>query len=193
MRIYRYVRIDMRTLEDVEPIYYEYDGPLVLCGGGGKGGGTESSAALNEIAKKLFKETTPLRQEFTGQLEELLKTGGIGAQIPLISKSVERTRQAGSKAMTGTQERLAQTELAGTPFGERITGEVAQQGELAVAGVPGQWYSQMLPMILGLITGQGQTVVSGLGSAAGAEATGQAAQMEMWSKLIPSTSIGLGK
>lgn len=186
MIVYKHIVIDMRTLEDVELECFDYCGPIAECGGG-KGGGTQSSEALNQIAKQLFEETTPLRQEFTGQMESVLKTGGVGAAMPMISKSVERTRQASSTAMKGLDERLAVLGLAGTPFGEGIRAEQTQKGEIEAANIPTDFYKQLLPSILNFILGQGQTVVTGLGGAAGAEASTD--PMAMWAKLIPS--IGL--
>lgn len=189
MIVYKHIIIDMRSLEDIELECFDYRGPVALCGGGGKGGGTESSAALSQIAKKMFKETTPLRQEYTGQMESLLKTGGIGAAMPMISKSVEKTRQATSTAMTGLDERMAMLGLSGTPFGEGIRAEQAQAGEQKAAGIGPEFYKNLLPSILNLILGQGQTVVSGLGGAASAEASTYGSEMAMWSRLIPDLSI----
>lgn len=42
MRIYTEIRIDMSTLEVIDSVYTEYDGPVAYCGGGSKGGGGDA-------------------------------------------------------------------------------------------------------------------------------------------------------
>jgi hypothetical protein len=110
-----------------------------------------------------------------GDVEDV-KTGGGTAWLPAIQKAMEQSRRATSRAMTGTTESLAKTGLVGTPFGQRILAGTRLEGEQATGAVPGQVTAQLLQMLPGFITGQGQTVVSGLGSAAGAQATTMAAE-----------------
>lgn len=141
-------------------------------GGGGKGSqSTESSNDLNDIARQFFAETSPLRRNLIGQFDEALTTGGVDARIPLISRSQEQSRQATSNSLRQIDDQLAQNNLAGTPFGERIRAETLQSGEQSTAQIPTNIVMQMLQQIPGFVTGSNQTVVTGLGQAAGAEAS----------------------
>jgi len=139
-------------------------------GGGGKGGESGANEDLGKIAKQFFAETTPLRQETISQFLEALTTGGVGARIPIISKAQEQSRQATSNTLRGTDQQLAQSGLAGTPFGENIRAQTLQQGQQATAMVPIDIINQMLTQIPGFVTGSNQVVVSGLGQAADAQA-----------------------
>jgi len=191
MKVYTKIVIS-NAGEVVEAEGYDYSGPVAECKGGkggGGGGGTYSSKVLDAIAEQMFKETTPMRQEFWRQAESILKTGGVGAYAPLISKAVEGTRRATSSTLRGLDERLAVMGLAGTPFGERIRAEVLRTGEAEAAQIPAATFQEMLPMIVNAMLGQGQTVVSGLGAAAGAESRTRAADISgryaLWSALMP--------
>lgn len=153
-------------------------------GGGGKGGGNESSEALGAIANAFFTETTPLRQQLIGQYSEALQTGGSEARMPVIQKAQEQSRQATSNTLAGLDAQLAQSRLAGTPFGEQIRANALQQGQQATAAVPTNIVAQMFQQIPGFVTGANQTVVSGLGSAAGAEAQSAGANAGFLSAIL---------
>jgi hypothetical protein len=161
-------------------------------GGGGKGGGGKDKAgkALAEIAQQFFRETEGLRGGLIGQFEEALNTGGVEARMPVIQKAQERSRQATSSALAQTQNQLAQSGLAGTPFAEMIQGGMLQQGAQQRAGIPTEIISQMLQQIPGFVTGANQTIIQGMGQAAGAEAQ-RGAQGPAWlSALMSPFSIG---
>ena len=139
-------------------------------GGGGKSAESGASEDLVEIAKQFFKETTPVRQELTGQFLEALTTGGSGARMPIISKAVESSQRATSKTMRSTEENLARGGLAGTPFGAQIRAQTQQQGEFATSQVEPNMIMQILQQIPGFVTGSSQVTTSGMGQAAGAQA-----------------------
>lgn len=141
--------------------------------GGGGGKGNEAGEDLADIAKQFFGETTPLRQEMIDQFMEALTTGGVGARIPIINKALESSRRAESQTMQGTEENLARTNLAGTPFGAMVRSSTEQQGNLATSQIPTNIIAGMLQQIPGFITGTNQVVTSGMGQAAGAEAGSQ--------------------
>jgi hypothetical protein len=156
-------------------------------GSSGKGEGTESSEALSQLATQLFEMAAPSLEEYYTQTEELLKTGGIGAQLPVIQQAVERTKQATSKSLQGLDERLAVLGLSGTPFGERTRAQTAMTGAQATAGVPSQYYQQWLSGLPNILTSLLGISVSGLTGAAGAEAE----TAFDWTSLIPNIGIGL--
>ncbi len=135
-------------------------------GGFGKSDQSVSSPAANKlanIAEGFAKESEGVRKGLLGTMMEVLKTGG--SSLPIISRSVEQTRLASSKATQETEEDLARKGLAGTPFGEMILSQAKQTGNIE-AGKVGQGIAQMIfQMIPNFILGQSQTATSGLAGA----------------------------
>lgn len=151
--------------------------------GGGKGN-NNSADRLSNLAKLFAQETTPLRREMNDQFLEALTTGGVEARIPMINKAVESSRQATSNTLRQLDQQLAMSGLAGTPFGQQMRTGALQTGEQQTAGVPFNIIGQLLQQIPGYVTGANQTVVTGLGQAAGAEAQSQGAQSSMLGALL---------
>lgn len=136
--------------------------------GGGKSSGssqTSSPAAdtLANLANAFAAETRTARKDLIGMMEEVMQTGG--STLPIISAGVERSRQAGSQARQQTAEQLALSDLAGTPFGEKIRADQTLATELAARGVETDFAAQILNMIPNFILGQSQTATSGLAGA----------------------------
>lgn len=151
---------------------------------GGKSTHDTSSQALEDIAKQLFSETTPLRGSLIEQFMSVLSTGGAGAQLPAIQRAVEGSMQATSNTLRSTRDRLAQTGLAGTPFGEMITTSAQGAGDFATSQVGPNMAMQLLQMIPGFTLGQGQQAVSGLGTAGGIQAQNAQTNMSPWLAMI---------
>lgn len=161
-----------------------------MAGGGKGGGGSGTSQVLEDISKQLFEETTPLRGEYIGQLLEGLVTGGIGARIPLVQQSVERSKLASARTMRQQDESLAMSSLLGTPFGESIRAQSRQQAAQQQAAIPGQMTQQFMQALPSFLTGQGQTVVTGLGTAGQVANQAQANAMAPWLSLMDMFSFG---
>jgi hypothetical protein len=114
-----------------------------------------AASGLTTFADQLQHETTPLRTSFIAQLFEALM--GRGANIPIMSQAVEQTRRAGSTALTGTTERLAQTGLAGTPFGEMILAQTGLEGNIAASDTQSQMMQAFMDLISGFLQEQTKT------------------------------------
>ena len=151
---------------------------------GGKSTQNSSSQALEDITKQIFEETTPVRGEMINQFLDVLLTGGAGSQIPSITRAMESSKRATSQNMAGLDTRLAQEGIAGTPFAEGIRSQTQMQGDLATSQIGPQLAMQLLQLIPGFVTGQGNTVVSGLGTAGGIQAQNAATAMSPWNALI---------
>lgn len=139
--------------------------------GGGKGPGKvatpEATNQLLTAATKIVKGTNPVRTELLSQMLEALKTGGVGAQIPLIQRSVEASKQATSNAMVGTTEGLAQSNLVGTPFGQRILAQQRQAGAQQASQIPTQIAGQIAggaPAFVAAMQGQGLSALTNAGA-----------------------------
>lgn len=113
-------------------------------GGSGKVDVPEGVNKLEAITKRLFQESQGVRKESLSQVEEALKTGGVGARIPIIQRAVEAANASSSQAQTGTEESLARVGLTGTPYGQRILAGQKQQGAFAASQIPTDYVQQLI-------------------------------------------------
>lgn len=151
------------------------------------------------MATTLFGASEPTARSVIDQLGELLRTGGVGAQIPIIQRSVEATKQATSQALASTDDSLRAAGLAGTPWGQNIKAQAQQQGAFNVAQVPTNLALAMEKMALPVLSDTQRNAMAGamgvssdmahLGAAdVGALAQGKA---QFWDEVFhSSTSAG---
>src|SRR5438876_4705928 len=99
--------------------------------GAGKPETPEQINKLGAIAETILKQTGPVRKELLGQTLEALKTGGVGARIPIIQRAVEASKQATSSALKETTASGGAAGLAGTPFLQSILAKTRVSGEQA--------------------------------------------------------------
>lgn len=78
-------------------------------------------------------QAAPIRGEQYGQMLEALRTGGVGAQIPLIQRSVANQLRATGDTLRELRGSLTGANLAGTPFGQRAIGDILLQGRSQAA------------------------------------------------------------
>lgn len=142
----------------------------------GFGGGGEKTEVrdywgnvLGSVAQELYQQSKPLRNELLSQLLDTLVTGG--TNVPIVNQSVENTMRASSEALKSVDERLAQTGLAGTPFGEQIRGEQTLEGNVAAANTRNELLTQIFQMIPSASQGYLQAFTSGLVGATGKNTT----------------------
>lgn len=138
--------------------------------GASVGGGKEESKTSSKAAKTLARlaetfatETGGIRTGLIDAMQEVLATGG--SSIPIISSAVDASRSASSRALSETEESLAQSGLAGTPFGETILAGERGEGERNVAATQEGLAQNIFGMISNFVLGQGQTALSGLAGA----------------------------
>src|SRR5882757_8885635 len=109
--------------------------------GGGKSSGESSQFSpyapqLEGFAKYLMGRSKSVLNPLTAQTAEALKTGGVNAQIPIISRAVSASRGAESSSNTQTQEALSRSGLANTSFGASIMGNQEMAGAERTAAIP---------------------------------------------------------
>lgn len=138
--------------------------------GGAKSTGSSETTArsgaavtLAQLAESFAGETKDVRQGLIDAMQEVLSTGG--SSIPIISSAVDSSRRASSRALSETEQGLAQSNLAGTPFGENILAEQRAGGERAVASTRESLAQNIFNMISNFALGQSQTALSGLAGA----------------------------
>ena len=122
------------------------------------------------------------------QIYEALKTGGIGARLPIAQQGVEQSRAATSTAMTGTQESLSRSGLLKTPWGQSTLAGVRQSGEQATNRIPtdiAQQFISLAPNFLSSVLG---TQMGGASNLAQVDASREAAMMQMLASLYGSTA-----
>jgi hypothetical protein len=128
-------------------------------------GGTDPTAAhiATLLSAQYAKEVEPLRQDFISQLQTAL-TGDTDAavRLPVIASAMEASRRAGSQAMQQTDEELARTGLAGTPFGVRTKSETGAQNAYNTSQIVPQFFAMLTQLIPDFVSGQSQAALQAL-------------------------------
>lgn len=114
-------------------------------GGGGKSSG-QTGQNLLPFAKAFEGETRPLRSQLFGNITEALRSGGVGANVPIIQSSVSAARSSLGEALRGSSEGLSRSGLQGTPFGQRQMAQSRQQGMMGISQIPTQLAQQLIQM-----------------------------------------------
>ena len=160
-------------------------------GGGGKAQSTpQQSQELEGFLKEFRTDVRPIREESFKQIAEALQTGGIGSRLPLALKSIEATRSATSNALTQIDESLAQSGLAGTPFGENIRASQVLSGELEASRIPIDFAAELARLGPNIAVGTGSTLISGLGTAAGQQRGTDAQNAALQAQFLQSLISG---
>jgi len=147
-------------------------------------GGAEMPGGFQKMIKDLWGMISPAMDTLTGQMEELLLTGGVGAHIPMIARAQEAQRTAISQGMQGTEEQYAQQGLAGTPFATSNLAEMAMGGRQSLANIGPQMAMNMMAGIPGFLGGQASSV---MGATAGTRTAQD--KSKGWGSQLP---IGVG-
>lgn len=130
------------------------------------GGKTPSTAAANKLAgisERMFNQSNPSRRAMFSQLGEALKTGGIGARIPIIQRAVADVNESTRVGLGHTQEQLSRAGVTG-PFAQQILAQQRMAGSQQAARIPTDIAGQMINAGPGLISaGSG---IPGLAAAA---------------------------
>lgn len=139
-----------------------------MSGIGGKGRTGLRGISLQQQARagEVGGAVQPVESELMSQILEALKTGGVGAQLPIVQQAVEGSRQATSRALQQSQESLFRSGLQGSPFGESILARTRITGEQQARRIPTQIAQSFIEMAPGLVQGLRATQ-AGLLSGAG--------------------------
>ena len=170
-------------------------------GKGGEVGGAWSSPQVRNLASQLqqqgatlFSQSQQVTQPLFAQMAEALNTGGIGAQIPLIQKSVEASRQATSQGLREAEELGARVGGGrGSSALSNTLGQLALQGNLATSQIPTNIASQFISAApsfalgtSGQALGYGGTAGGIFNTAQGIQAQRDIAKGQQQSQLISS-------
>jgi len=118
---------------------------------GDTGGKSRSATQSGRKAIGAVEGYQPIRDQLFSQIAEALRTGGIGAGIPIIQESVSQARGAMSDSLAGTEGDLARSGLGRTPFGARVLAESKLGGEQNIAAIPTAYAQQFISGAPGLL------------------------------------------
>ena len=150
-------------------------------GGGGKGRGgggsappfvREASQALGERSQQLFDISRPLLERGTSQIADLIRTGGPGANVPIISNAVAAQQAAGRQAQQALADQASLANL-GTPFTSRLGQQLQQQSQQVASRIPVQAAAPLQGAAISSALTGGQAAQQGFTGALQALAAGQ--------------------
>lgn len=160
---------------------------------GGKNSDTRSSLEARRSGRELLSETRQPRRELFGQILESLQTGGVGARVPIIQRSVEASNRATSDSQRQTTEQLGIAGLLDSPFGQRILGDQKREGDAATSKIPTDVAQSFVNLAPSFITGIGQTGTSSIGIAASSQAAIRSAQIAAVAQIISQSISTAGQ
>lgn len=216
MKVYRKVVTDIETGERLYEDSFKYDGLVARCDIGGGydqsrqrqqstsaqyGAGTSAqasrsasrsdpSAALVPASQGILSQVGGVAQEFFGQMLEMLQTGGVGAQAPIISRALESSKQATSTALRETEAGLTQRGLVGTPFGERTLAAQRGAGAAETARIPTDIATTFMSLIPQAVGQAQQTGISGLAAGRTEQASSAMNAISNWINQAVMQSTG---
>jgi hypothetical protein len=157
---------------------------------GGKSPSMHAANLLASLSEQMFQESNPARRLMFKQLTEALKTGGVGARIPIIQRAVENVNTATAAATKGASADFARSGLAGSSFAAEALAGVRASGSARAAEIPTDIAEQLISAGPGLISsGSG---IPGLSAAASIQASSAAASQAAQSQLISGGASALG-
>lgn len=130
------------------------------------------AGVLASWASQLFRESNPTLKLLFGQMNEALKTGGVGAQIPIIQSAVTNMQSSLSQSMGSAKDFLAKLNGTGTsPLGGYMLDAMSMTGNQNIANTKTSMAMDLIGKAPGLASGVTGQAMSGLGTAAGLDTT----------------------
>ena len=145
---------------------------------------------LLRAAESILQQSAPARKELLGQTLEALKTGGVGARIPIIQRAVEASKQATGNALRQTSGDLASRGITG-PYASSILAATREGGAQATSQIPTNIAGEMIgraPGIVGGFTGQ---ALGGLSTAGSLDLNRQEFNVEQFAKFMEDLKSSL--
>lgn len=121
--------------------------------------GPSSEGVITRGARANEAEFGPIRDVLANQIQEILFTGGSGALIPQIQRSVEGTRQAVSSHLRNLEGDIAAQDLGGSSYARSIQAAAEVAGAQQVAGAPYSALNAFLQSALPILTGIHQNTI----------------------------------
>jgi hypothetical protein len=94
--------------------------------------------------RAIFRTQQPIRRVLSQQTLEALRTGGVGARLPIAQRAVEQARIGNAESLRSAQANIARSGLAGTPFAQRMLAQLTQQGRFQESQIPTAFAQQLI-------------------------------------------------
>ena len=110
--------------------------------GGGSRGSSQSGFAyqpdpsISQFTSEVREQSRPVREEVFKQVFEALRTGGIGARLPIAQRGVESSRAATSATLRELDEGFAQAGGRNNEFNQRIRALTSMAGAQETEAIP---------------------------------------------------------
>lgn len=134
------------------------------------------ASALARFGIGQEKTAQPIMSLLGSQTLEALRTGGVNAFIPWISRAVDAVKQAGASGVQGLRQQLARGGFGGTLAGQGALAQAQQQAGETAASTPSNLAMQLIsgagPFATGLATGGGGQIAAAMPFAATGTTTG---------------------
>lgn len=157
---------------------------------GGSKPGNQAADDLRVQGEALQSVTTPFLQELYKQGLQMLQTGGVGAQLPIVNNAIEQSKQATSAATTQAKADMARSKTGNSTQGQSLLAGLNLSGNQATANIPTNFMIQFLQSILGV--GAQNTATSSSAGAAASQNT-QNAQASQGSGFLEALAAKFGQ
>lgn len=141
---------------------------------------------------RLMREAAPSRKLMFSQLEEALRTGGVGARIPIIQRAVGDVQAATTRAMGQSREQFARAGIGGSPIALQSLAQQQMAGSQAAARIPTEIAGQIIGAGPQMVAGQEQQALGGFATAGAAAQQAQMARAQMRMQLIGALGKSIG-
>ena len=101
------------------------------------------------------------------QLQEALKTGGVGAQVPFVQNAVGASTQASNAAMSNAKNALSTIGAGNDPLSQGVLAGINMQGQQTAANIGPQLTEQFISMAPGVASSTANMGFGGLETGAG--------------------------
>jgi len=125
---------------------------------------------MRQTGLELSAERRPIATEMRNQTHELLSTGMIKAQTPMIQQMVERAGEAASNANRGVANQIVGADANRSSAGTRLMDTTRAQGLASVNASPNNILSEFLKQAIQTGKVDPGMAISAFNSAAGTEA-----------------------
>ena len=149
--------------------------------GGKAGGGADTpdfiknaAQSLGDKSQKVFDLSRPLLEKGTSQIASLIRTGGPGANVPIISNAVAAQETAGRQATSGLEgaQTVQQRGNVPTQFSKRTNERIGQATSSAMRRIPVQAAAPLIGASASSAISGGRAAQTGFTGAANALAAG---------------------
>lgn len=146
---------------------------------------------LGQMGKTEFGIAKPLMSTLGSQFLEALKTGGVNSFLPWITRALDASRQSSSQGLEGARQKLAQTGLGGSSFGQQELSAAKTDAGNQANQIPANMIMQFLQGAPQFALGLGSQASGNYAAAGGLDNTTQTTSTpSFWSQFMQGLQGG---